>query len=279
MTKALFTLLLLCTTLPAQDWLQSITFHATFDQGLDANYALGDKRLYTAPDYKTQSDAKPGLDHPDITVVPGGISGNALRFSKKNVKAIFYQADRNVSFRDGDWTGTISFWLNLDPDQDLEPGFCDPIQITDKAYNDSAIWVDFTKDDKPRHFRLGVFGDLKTWNPANLAADKNPAFDKRLVVVARPPFRSGTWTHVVITQTGLGGGKGVAKLYIDGKLQGTTETIAEIFRWDRTRAAIRLGVNYVGLWDELAIFNRDLTDRQVADLYRLRGGLAAARRR
>jgi len=84
--------------------------------------------------------AKPGLDHPDVTVV----SGSALRFGKKNVRAVFYQGDKNVPFRDGDWTGTISFWLNLNPDQDLEPGFCDPIQVTDKAYNDSAIWVDFT---------------------------------------------------------------------------------------------------------------------------------------
>jgi len=278
MTKVLYCLILLCTALPAQDWKQSLTFHASFDQGLDAGFALGDKRIYTAPDYKVQMEAKPGLDHPDVTVVAGGLTGSALRFGKKNVKAIFYQGDKNVPFRDRDWTGTISFWLNLDPDQDLEPGFCDPIQVTDKAYNDSAIWVDFTKDDKPRHFRLGVFGDLKVWNPANLASDKNPAFGNRLITVAKPPFRRGSWTHVVITHTGLGSGKGAAKLYLDGKLQGTTETIGEPFRWDRSRAAIRLGVNYVGLWDELAIFNRALSDREVAELHRLKGGLASVRR-
>ena len=83
---------------------------------------------------------------------------------------------------------------------------------------------------------------------------------------------------MVITHTGLGSGKGVAKLYLDGKLQGTTETIGEPFRWDRSRAAIRLGVNYVGLWDELAIFNRALSDREVAELHRLKGGLASLRR-
>ena len=278
MTKVLSWFVLLCTTLPAQDWKQSLTFHASFDQGLDAGFALGDKRIYTAPDYKAQMEAKPGLDNPDVTVVAGGLTGSALRFGKKNVQAIFYQGDKNVPFRDGDWTGTISFWLNLDPDQDLEPGFCDPIQVTDKAYNDSAIWVDFTKDDKPRHFRMGVFGDLKVWNPTNLPSDKNPAFNSRLVVVAKPPFRRGTWNHVVVTHTGLGSGKGVAKLYLDGKLQGTTETIGEPFRWDRSRAAIRLGVNYVGLWDELAIFNRALSDREVAELHRLKGGLASLRR-
>jgi len=149
--------------------------------------------------------------------------------------------------------------------------------VTDKAYNDSAIWVDFTKDDKPRHFRLGVFGDLKKWNPTNLPSDKNPAFTSRLITVAKPPFRRGAWTHIVITHTGLGSGKGVAKLYLDGKLQGTTETIGEPFLWSRSRAAIRLGVNYIGLWDELAIFNRALSDREVAELHWLKGGLASFR--
>ena len=278
MRKTLCWLTLVCTTLPAQNWKQSLTFHATFDDGLDARFALGDKRIYTAPDYKSQMDAKPGLHHPDVTVAGGGVSGSALRFGKKNVKAIFYQGDRNVAFRDGDWTGSISFWLNLDPDQDLEPGFCDPIQVTDKAFNDSAIWVDFTKDDKPRQFRLGVFGDLKVWNPTNLPPDKNPAFGKRLVVVAKPPFRRGIWTHVAVTHTGLGSGKGSAKLYLDGKLQGTTESVGEPFRWDMSRAAIRLGVNYVGLWDELAIFSRALSDREVAELYKMKGGLASTRR-
>src|SRR5258705_13904364 len=101
MTKVLCWLMLLGTALPAQDWKQSLTFHASFDRGLDADFALGDKRIYTASDYKAQMEAKPGLDHPDVTVVPGGLTGSALRFGKKNVKAIFYQGDKNIAFRDG----------------------------------------------------------------------------------------------------------------------------------------------------------------------------------
>ena len=27
------------------------------------------------------------------------------------------------------WSATVSVWLRLNPDQDLEPGYCDPIQI------------------------------------------------------------------------------------------------------------------------------------------------------
>lgn len=267
--KPVLCLLLAAASVYAADLKKSRTFHASFDKGTDADFALGDKRLYTATNYKAQLEAKPGLDHPDVSIVKGqGKVGSALQFRKKNVKAIFYQGAKNVAFREDGWTGTISFWLNLNPDQDLEPGFCDPIQVTDKAFNDSAIWVDFTKDEKPRHFRLGVFGDLKTWNPGNVPADKDPNFTKRLIPVTQPPFQRGKWTHVVITHTGLGGGKGMAKLYLDGKLQGTTPSIAEPFRWDMSRAAIRLGVNYVGLFDELTIYNEALTDQEVANLRR-----------
>jgi hypothetical protein len=249
------------------DLKKDLLFHASFDKGLDAATASGDKRIYTAPSYKEQAAAKPGLDHPDVSVVPGGKSGSALQFRKKNTKAVFYKALENVNHNGRSWTGAISFWLSLDPETDLEPGFCDPIQVTHSAYNDAAIWVDFTKDDKPRHFRLGVFGDLKAWNPQNLPADKFPAFGDRLVVVKKTPFAKGKWTHVAITHQGLGGGKGTATLYLNGEPQGTTPGIVEAFTWDMEKAAIRVGVNYVGLFDELAVYGRALSGKEVKELF------------
>ncbi len=244
----------------AADLARDLTFRAGFEGSTDAQVARGDKRLYAAPSYKEQASAVPRLGT-DVELVSGmGLKGGgALRFRKKNTQAVFYRAERNVAFDPEGWSGTISFWLNLNPDQDLEPGYCDPIQVTDKAYNDSAIWVDFTKDDKPRHFRLGVFGALQSWNPQNLPPDKNPAFLQRLVVVKQPPFDRGKWTHVGIVFADLGKG-GNAKLFVNGKLQGATPAIPEPFQWDVARAAIRLGVNYVGLLDDVAIFRRPLTD-------------------
>lgn len=257
---------------------KALTFHAPFDGGTDAAFALGDKRIHTAPSYKEQAAAKPGLDHPDIEAARGvGRFGDALRFKQKNTRAVFYAGDRNVPFRAGGWTGAISFWLNLNPDEDLAPGFCDPIQVTDDAYNDSAIWVDFTKDDKPRHFRLGVFGDLKSWNPQNTPSDKSPDFNNRLVVTRQPPFARGRWTHVAITHSGLGGGNGAATLYLNGERIGAAAGIKEQFTWDAARAAIRLGVNYVGLFDELAIFQRELSAAEIKTLYGLKKGVAQLR--
>ncbi len=252
----------------AADLKSDLTFRASFDNpALDADVALGDKKIYGAANYKDQASATPGLGTPDIERAAGqGRKGDALRFRKKNTRALFYKADKNVVFDPKNWSGTISFWLNLDPDQDLEPGYCDPIQVTDKAYNDSAIWVDFTKDDKPRHFRLGVFGGLKAWNPQNIDADKNPAFLNRLVVVKQPQFARGKWTHVAITFSGLGSGKGTATLYLDARPQGTASDIREIFDWNIANGAIRLGVAYVGLMDDVAIFKRPLTQAEIQQI-------------
>lgn len=251
----------------AADWKKEVVFRAGFNGSLEAQVAGGDPKLYHAPSYKELASAQPGLEGTDVRHAKGeGRTGDALRFTRKNTRAIFFKAQGNVPFDPMSWSGTVSFWLKLDPDQDLEPGFCDPLQLTDKAYNDSAIWVDFSKDERPRHFRLGVFGALKAWNPSNLAPDKNPDFNRRLVVVTRPPFARDHWTHVAITHSGLGSSAGEASLYLDGKLQGSATKIAETFEWDFSKAAIRLGLDYVGLMDDVAIFRRALTAGEVASL-------------
>lgn len=252
---------LLTTTLLAADWKGELLFRATFDGTLNAKTAAGDSVLYSAPNYK--ETGKPGLEGSGVEYAKGaGRKGDALRFPVKNTKAVFFKAGKNFS----PTSGTVSFWLKLDPDQDLAPGFCDPLQITDKAYNNSAIWVDFTKDDKPRHFRLGVFGALKAWNPNNLESDKNPAFNNRLVVVNKPPFTRDRWTNVAITYSGLGSENGTASLYVNGQLQGSSSPVKEMFDWDAANTTFRLGVNYVGLMDDLSTFRRALTAKEIAEL-------------
>jgi hypothetical protein len=256
-----FLLPLLATSLLAANWKKEVLFRATFDGTTAAAIAAGDKTLYSAPNYK--EPGKPGLEGSGVLHAPaGGRKGGALHFPAKNTKAIYFKAANNVNLKDG----TLSFWLQLDPNKDLAPGFCDPIQLTDKAYNNSAIWVDFTKDDTPRHFRLGVFGALKAWNPQNLESDKNPAFNNRLVVVKTPPFSRGKWTHVAIAYTGLGSPAGSATLYLNGESQGEKTGIAELFDWDMANTTIRLGVNYVGWMDDVAAFRRPLTAKEIKEL-------------
>lgn len=257
-----------------------LTFHASFDEGVSADFAMGDEHIYTAPSYEAQDQAVPGIGNSAVVVADGaGRFGHALQFSERNQHAIFYAAPGNVDYSQLSWSGTVSFWLSLDPDADLEPGFCDPIQITDAAYNDAAIWVDFTAES-PRQFRLGVFGDLASWNPDELSPDEHPGFLERLTVVDDPPFESGRWTHVVISYEGLNQQGGRAILYLDGdRVTSRPDGIDEPFTWDVDQGAIRLGVNYVGLFDELSLFSRALTDDEVGALHRLDEGVADLYRR
>ena len=254
----------------------SLTFHASFDNGVDADRAAGDPRLYTAPSYEEQDRAEPGLGNPAVSVAEdAGRFGHALRFAERNQHAVFYRADGNIGYSPESWSGTVSFWLRLDPATDLAPGFCDPIQITDAAYNDAAIWVDFTAEN-PRRFRLGVFGDVEVWNPDGLGPNDNPAFTERLAVVDDWPFAGDRWTHVAVTYAGLGRPGGSASLYLDGeRVPGDADDVDEPFTWDVDRGAIRLGVNYTGLLDELSLFDRPLTDDEVRALHRLEGGVGA----
>jgi hypothetical protein len=272
-TRTCFLLIAASSILGAQmipdSLVKSVTLYANFDSGTDASIARGDKRIYSAPSYKEQDKAVAGFGTVPVEIAKKqGLRGDALRFTAKNTQALFYKGKDNVDFRPANWNGAVSFWLRLDPDRDLAPGFCDPIQITDKAYNDSAIWVDFTKDEKPRHFRLGIFGDLKAWNPKNIEPDKNPDFMGRLVVVQKPPFTRERWTHVVVTWSELNGTNPSASLYVNGALAGSARNIKEPFHWDLARAAVRLGVNYIGLFDELSVFNRSLSPAEVQELHR-----------
>jgi len=254
----------------------TLGFLASFDRGFDADYAHGDPTIYSAPSYSKLDGTLPGVVNPDIVIAKGqGRYGDALQFRKKNTQALFYRASVNTGYRQRNWSGTVSFWLNLSPDTDLD-GYTDPLQLTDKTYNNAAIWVDFTRDDKPRHFRLGVFGDSAAWNKGNLPSDKDPFFNQRTVVVTQPPFARGQWTHVALTFSGLGTDSGgTAKLYLNGKLAGTTAAIREPFNWEPFLATIRLGVNYTGLFDELSIYTRALSDAEVDALFKLDGGVAA----
>ena len=154
--------------------LDGLVFHAPFDGGADANLSAGDGRIYTAPPSRDPTEGKPGLNTGEVTIGSGkGRYGDALHFLKKTRNMVFFHGDKNMGYRAKDWSGTISMWLSIDP-ADLEQEFSDPVQITDKKYNDAALWVDFTKDDAPPHFRMGVFADANVWKSKGRKQDEIP---------------------------------------------------------------------------------------------------------
>lgn len=250
---------------------ESLTFCTTFDQGYEADFARGESSIYGAKNYESTKLATKGAVSAAIRLNESGLFGNALEFKRKVSDVIFYKAQDNVLYDPKNWNGTISFWLKVDPNVDLAPGYTDPVQITDMNYNDAAIWADFS-DKNPRSFRMGVFGDLTVWNPDDIGPDKNPDFNNRLVPAEDLPFAKDKWTHVAISFSGLNSDAGTASFYINGELQGS-RNIPEPFTLATEENRIFLGLNFVGLMDEVSIFDQSLNADEIKVLYNLAEGI------
>ncbi|GAB5525559.1 MAG: hypothetical protein Roseis2KO_34310 [Roseivirga sp.] len=262
-----------CQSNKNADLKEALTFYTSFDAGTTADFAKGDAELYSAPNRRNQDSIIVGLDNEIHKITAGaGLQGDALRFTKRDRRVAYYKSKDNIAYDAKSWSGTISFWLKVDPETELEPGFTDPIQITDVAYNDASIWVDFTQDT-PRKFRLGVLGDLTDWSQDTLKTSRRTEYAKRLVVVEPPHFSQEAWTHVVITHKELGTTSGISTLYLDGKDMGSISGNDDVFNWELEKSNIYLGLSFVGMLDELSIYNKAFTPELVEKLFSLKAGL------
>ncbi len=256
---------------------QSLTFHASFDGGVDAAFATGNPRLYTAPSLARRAETAPGLPAGGETrhAKGEGRIGDALRFTVRRKPVVYFEGAGNVAYQPTNWSGTVSFWLNVDPAAELEPGFCDPIQITPRAWNDAAFFVEFEKRADAIPFRLGAYADLNVWNPSGRKFEDIPADERPLVAVEKPPFGAGKWTHIVFTfeRFNTGQADGRVRLYLDGRPAGELSPRQQTFTWDPARNTIAMGLSYIGLFDELSVFNRALAPAEVSALHALPGGV------
>jgi hypothetical protein len=249
---------------------EAVLLYASFDQGLDADIAAGDGSLYSAPtDSRNQS--QPGLPEGGLVIHARGEGrfGDGLRFTRKMKSALFFKGEKNLGYKTNGWSGSCSIWLKLDPDKDLEPGYCDPLQFVAQAWREGNMFIEFSKDHTPRHFRYAILSVTKHWNPNNTGWELIPEKERPMVPVHKPPFTRDRWTHVVFTFTNINSGKkdSVGKLYLDGKSQGAFGDREHVFNWDVSKSALMLGLNYIGLLDDVAVFNRALSDEEVATIH------------
>ncbi len=249
---------------------ESILLYASFDAALDADHASGDAKLYTAAS-SNRSRSMAGLPEDNLVLhsKEAGRFGQGLRFTKKMKPVVFFQGEKNLGYNTNSWSGSCSFWLRLDPDKELEPGYCDPLQFVAQAWGEGNMFVEFSKDHTPRHFRYAILSVTKHWNPNNRGWEDIPEAERPMVAVHTPPFRRDAWTHVAFTFANINSGKkdSVGKLYLNGKLQGAFADREHAFRWDVSKSAITIGLNYVGDFDDLAVFNRVLTDAEINTIY------------
>ena len=273
--KALFVMGLLfglvLSPFGAESLKPALLLYASFDKGLDADFASGDARIYTAPS-SSRSRANPGLPEGDLVLhtKAAGRFGQGLRFTKKMKPVVFFQGEKNLGYTTNSWNGSCSFWLRLDPDKDLEPGYCDPLQYVAQAWGEGNMFVEFSKDHTPRHFRYAILSVTKHWNPNNRGWEDIPEAERPMVPVHKAAFSRDQWTHVVFSFSNINSGKknSVGKLYLDGTLQGSFGDREHVFNWDVSKSALTIGLNYVGDFDDLAVFSRVLTDDEVAAIHK-----------
>jgi len=261
---------------PTQPIREAMTFATTFDHGLDADFALGDAKLYSASDKGGQAQAIPGLPPGDIVkrVDNAGLFGAALEFTKKSDAVVFYQGNTNLAYRTN-WSGTASFWLKVDPEKDLAEGYSHPLQFAGQKPEDGTVQVEFSKNLTPRYFRFAFLGRKHLWNPENFSWEEMPPNSRPMVQVEKAPFSRDRWTHVVITfkYANTGRKDGIAKLYIDGELQGSLAGFENTLGWDAVQNYLNLGRSYTGLIDEVSVYNRALSANEVQVLHHLPHGL------
>lgn len=255
---------------------KALTFHTSFDRNTDADYAHGDAWLYTAPGMNRWTNAQPGLPADGaIRLAPGdGRFGGALRFERKTDAVVFYKADRNVPWSPKKWGGSVSLWLRADLSA-LAPGFTDPIQITPRAWDDAAFFLEFERRERDVPFRLGAYADTRVWNPQGRKWEAIPAAEKPLLTIPGPPFSGDRWTHVAFVwdHFNTGAPDGRILLYLDGAQAGVLAHRTQTFTWDTALTRILLGVGFVGWIDDVAVFNRPLDGDEVQRVRRLPRGI------
>jgi hypothetical protein len=258
--------------LPPPSWLDALTFYASFDGSFSADLAGGDAVLYTAPSWTDLEAAEPvsAAHEALVRFEERGRFGEALRFQTDWDPIVFYKAADNIAYRAADWSGTFSFWLRIVPDAELEPGYSDPFIVTDKNWDDASLYVDFTQDDRPRHFRFAAFSGRAFWNPEGRAWEQVLPADRPMIDLEQTPFHEGAWTHVAFTFQHFNDGaeKGILTGYLNGEQVGRLADRAFSLAWQTDRTLMAIGRHYAGALDELAVFDRALTDEEIASLFK-----------
>ena len=270
---ALLTTDLLLSTARAEepDIRKAVTFYASFDEAVKGDFGGGDLNAGTRfphPTEKGQFVFEKGIDATVLKVAKGkGVAGGAFEATDVVPKNgwMYFPMKGNLAYKKDGWSGSVSVWCNTDPDRLIKSKFCDPMQITQKGYDNGALWFDFN-DAKPRDLRFGAF----TARPVGQKAIGESDPKAPLVRLPGVGWKAGEWHHVVLTFKNLDTGKpdAVTALYIDGKLIGEVKDQAIAMAWDVEKAGVYLSLGYVGLLDEFALFDRALKAEDVALLHK-----------
>lgn len=248
---------------------KAVTFYASFDAEVKGDAGGGQLTFDTRSNHPTEKGkytvTKGFSDKAFRVTKDKGIAGGAIEAVDvlPDNGRIFVPAKGNIAFKPAGWSGSLSMWCKTDPDALLKTKFCDPVQITQKGANNGGLWFDFN-GAKPRDLRHGAFPMIPDGKKGVGEDDPNAP----MVRVSKVGWKAADWHHVVLTWENLDTGKAdaVTSLYIDGKLIGQVKDRAIAMGWDIDKAGIYVAINYIGLLDEFAVFDRALTAAEVTAL-------------
>lgn len=256
--------------MPEQSLLDAVTFYASFDEAVQGDFGggkLGVSTRYDHPEKKGEFEFKTGYDDSAFRIAPKkGIVGAALECLDVLPRRgrMYFAARGNIGFQPDGWSGSASLWLNGNPDTQLKTNFCDPFQFTHRGAHDGGLWVDFP-DVTPRALRLGAY---KALGPDEKAV---PESDPQAPTALHPKvgFKEGDWHHVVLTWENLDSGQQNAdlRLYVDGRQVAQLKDREVAMAWDLDQTGLYFAVSYIGLFDEMALFNRALSQEEINKLF------------
>ena len=268
---------------PAEKIRAAATFYGSFDEAVRGDYGGGLLVPRTRFNHETEAGKftfEDGFDAKVFQIAAGrGVSGGGalepVDVLPRNGR-IFFPLAGNIAFDPKGWSGSASVWCDTDPNKILKTTFCDPFQITERGANNGGIWFDFN-NAKPRDLRHGAFPFVPEGTKGITEDDPQAP----MVRVPKIDWEQGKWHHVVITWRNFDTGRpdAASSLYIDGKLIGRIENRAIAMGWDLDKAGLYTAVNYIGLLDELALFDRELTAEEVRRMHATPDLLAPLKRR
>ena len=257
---------------------QALTFHASFDGTVDAIHAAGNPRLYSAPSLAERQEAKPGLP------ASGETSSRRRRTLRRRASVhvatkppVYFEAARNMAYEPENWNGTRVVLAERGSRDGAGPRFLRPRPDHASRLERCGVLRRVREATRGHPVPAGRLCRSQGLEPAESEVRGDPADERPLVTVEKPPFARGKWTHVVFTFERFNTGQpdGLARLYLDGRPAGNLSPRLQTFTWDPDRTAVALGLSYIGLLDELSMFNRALTPTEVEALHGLAEGVPA----
>ena len=172
---------------------------------------------------------------------------------------IFFPAKGNLAYKKGGWGGACRCGSRPTRTRCSRPSSATRCRSRRSGANNGGIWFDFN-DAKPRDLRHGRVPRRPRGQQGHTRVRPRRSDGPR----AQGRLKADDWHHVVLTWENFDTGQADARaaLYIDGKLIGEVKDRAIAMDWDIDKAGIYVAINYIGLLDEFALFDRALRRRR-----------------